>query len=100
MQQLNPAEISQIIKDRIEGLKIETSSKNEGTIIALSDGIVTIHGLEDIMYGEMIQFEHGLFGLALNLEKDSVGAVVLGDTAQLAEGQKCYCTGRILGTSD
>lgn len=96
MQQLNPAEISQIIKDRIEGLNIEASTKNEGTIIALSDGIVTIHGLDDIMYGEMIQFEHGLFGLALNLEKDSVGAVVLGDAIQLAEGQKCYCTGRIL----
>ena len=96
MQQLNPAEISQLIKDRIEGLKIETSTKNEGTIISLSDGIVTIHGLDDIMYGEMIQFEHGLFGLALNLEKDSVGAVVLGDSIELAEGQKCYCTGRIL----
>lgn len=96
MQQLNPAEISQLIKDRIEGLNIETTTKNEGTIIALSDGIVTIHGLDDIMYGEMIQFEHGLFGLALNLEKDSVGAVVLGDTINLAEGQKCYCTSRIL----
>ena len=96
MQQLNPAEISQVIKDRIEGLQVETSTKNEGTIIALSDGIVTIHGLDDIMYGEMIQFEHGLFGLALNLEKDSVGAVVLGDCVELAEGQKCYCTGRIL----
>lgn len=96
MQQLNPAEISQIIKDRIEGLKVESSTKNEGTIIALSDGIVTIHGLDDIMYGEMIQFEHNLFGLALNLEKDSVGAVVLGDAGELAEGQKCYCTGKIL----
>ncbi|HCK93970.1 MAG TPA: F0F1 ATP synthase subunit alpha, partial [Gammaproteobacteria bacterium] len=96
MQQLNPAEISQIIKERIEGLNIEPSTKNEGTIIALSDGIVTIHGLDDIMYGEMIQFEHGLFGLALNLEKDSVGAVVLGDCVKLAEGQKCYTTGRIL----
>ena len=96
MQQLNPAEISQIIKARIEDLQIESSTKNEGTIISLADGIVTIHGLDDIMYGEMIQFEHGLFGLALNLEKDSVGAVVLGDTMQLAEGQKCFCTGRIL----
>jgi len=96
MQQLNPSEISQIIKDRIKDLKLESSQKNEGTIISLADGIVTIHGLDDVMYGEMIQFDHGLYGLALNLEKDSVGAVVLGDYLLLAEGQKCYCTARIL----
>src|SRR5690606_8015122 len=69
---------------------------NEGTIVSVSDGIVRIHGLADVMYGEMIEFEGGLFGMALNLERDSVGAVVLGDYQGLAEGQSCRCTGRIL----
>ena len=96
MQQLNPSEISEIIKSRIQGLDIKAEAKNEGTIVGVSDGIVRIHGLADAQYGEMIEFQGGIFGLALNLERDSVGAVILGDYKQLAEGQTCRCTGRIL----
>ncbi|MAM00441.1 F0F1 ATP synthase subunit alpha [Hydrocarboniclastica marina] len=96
MQQLNPSEISEIIKKRIEQLDISSEARNEGTILSVSDGIVLIHGLADVMYGEMIEFESGLYGMALNLERDSVGAVVLGDYENLAEGQKVRCTGRIL----
>lgn len=96
MQQLNPSEISEIIKQRINNLDVSVQAQNEGTIVSVSDGIVRIHGLEDVMYGEMIEFDGGLFGMALNLERDSVGAVVLGDYEGLAEGQSCRCTGRIL----
>ncbi|AWT48243.1 F0F1 ATP synthase subunit alpha [Psychrobacter sp. YP14] len=96
MQQLNPAEISQLIKQRIQDLDTSATAKNEGTIVKVSDGIVQIHGLEDAMYGEMIEFEGDVYGMALNLEQDSVGAVVLGDYLGLQEGQKAYCTGRIL----
>ena len=96
MQQLNPSEISDIIKKRIEKLDISSDAKNEGTILSVSDGIVLIHGLADVMYGEMIEFANGIFGMALNLERDSVGAVVLGDYEDQAEGQKVRCTGRIL----
>jgi F-type H+-transporting ATPase subunit alpha len=96
MQQLNPSEISEIIKKRIEQLDISAEAQNEGTIVSVSDGIVRIHGLTDVMYGEMIEFEGGRFGMALNLERDSVGAIVLGDYKGLQEGQKCKCTRRIL----
>ncbi len=96
MQQLNPSEISEIIKQRIDDLEISTEAQNEGTIVSVSDGIVRIHGLADVMYGEMIEFDGGLYGMALNLERDSVGAVVLGDYQTLAEGKKARCTGRIL----
>jgi F-type H+-transporting ATPase subunit alpha len=96
MQQLNPSEISDIIKKRIESLDVSTEAKNEGTIVSVTDGIVRIHGLADVMYGEMIEFEGGRYGMALNLERDSVGAVILGDYKGLAEGQKCKCTRRIL----
>jgi len=96
MQQLKPSEISEIIKQRIDSLDIKTEARNEGTIVSVSDGIVRIHGLADVMYGEMIEFDGGLYGMALNLERDSVGAVVLGDYQSLAEGQKARCTGRIL----
>lgn len=96
MQQLNPSEISDIIKKRIESMEISSDAKNEGTILSVTDGIVRIHGLADVMYGEMIEFEGGLYGMALNLERDSVGAIVLGDYLSLQEGQKCRCTGRIL----
>ncbi|QFT57033.1 MULTISPECIES: F0F1 ATP synthase subunit alpha [Microbulbifer] len=98
MQQLNPSEISEIIKSRIENLDVSTEAQNEGTIVSVSDGIIRIHGLADVMYGEMIEFEGGVYGMALNLERDSVGAVILGDYKSLAEGQKCRCTGRILET--
>ena len=96
MQQLNPSEISEIIKQRIGKLDVSVESKNEGTIVSVSDGIIRIHGLADVMYGEMIEFEGGVYGMALNLERDSVGAVVLGDYLSLREGQTCKCTKRIL----
>tara|TARA_B100001094_G_scaffold81273_1_gene77502 strand:+ start:1968 stop:3512 length:1545 start_codon:yes stop_codon:yes gene_type:complete len=96
MQQLNPSEISEIIKQRIDSLDVSVQAKNEGTIVSVMDGIIRIHGLADVMYGEMIEFEGGIYGMALNLERDSVGAVVLGDYLQLREGQTCKCTGRIL----
>ena len=96
MQQLNPSEISALIKQRISDLNATAEARNEGTVVKVSDGIVRIHGLADVMYGEMIEFEGGLFGMALNLEQDSVGAVVLGNYLGLQEGQKVRCTGRIL----
>ena len=96
MQQLNPSEISDLIKQRIDQLEVASQATNEGTIVSVTDGIIRIHGLTEVQYGEMIEFEGGVFGLALNLERDSVGAVVLGDYKQLAEGQTCRCTGRIL----
>ncbi|MBK6287918.1 MAG: F0F1 ATP synthase subunit alpha [Gammaproteobacteria bacterium] len=96
MQQLNPTEISEIIKSRIERLDISTQAQNEGTIVSVSDGIVRIHGLAEVMYGEMIEFQGGVYGMALNLERDSVGAVVLGEYKGLEEGQTCRCTGRVL----
>ncbi len=96
MQQLNPSEISDIIKQRIESLDVATQAQNEGTIVSVLDGIVRIHGLAEVMYGEMIEFDNGSYGMALNLERDSVGAIVLGDYLELAEGQKARCTGRIL----
>ena len=96
MEQLNPTEISELIKSRIENLNLTVEAKTQGTIVSLSDGIVRIFGLADVMYGEMIEFEGGIFGMALNLERDSVGAVVLGEYQDLAEGQIARCTGRIL----
>jgi F-type H+/Na+-transporting ATPase subunit alpha len=96
MQQLNPAEISEIIRSRIERLDVSVQARNEGTIVSVSDGIVRIHGLAEVMYGEMIEFQGGVYGLALNLERDSVGAVVLGEYKGLQEGQTCRCTGRVL----
>lgn len=96
MQQLNPSEISDIIKQRIEKLDVTVGAKNEGTVVGVTDGIIRIHGLTGVMYGEMIEFEGGVYGMALNLERDSVGAVVLGDYETVAEGQTCKCTGRIL----
>ncbi|WP_020679588.1 F0F1 ATP synthase subunit alpha [Marinobacterium rhizophilum] len=96
MQQLNPSEISEILKKRIEKLDVSSEARNEGTIVSVSDGIILIHGLADVMYGEMIEFPGGVYGLALNLERDSVGAVVLGDYQSLVEGMTARCTGRIL----
>ena len=94
--QLNPSEISDLIKKRIEGFEATSEARSEGTIVSLSDGICRIHGLADVMQGEMIDFGNNLYGLALNLERDSVGAVVLGDYKAVSEGDKVKCTGRIL----
>ena len=96
MQQLNPSEISDIIKQRIARLDVTSEAQNEGTIVSVSDGIVRIHGLADVQNGEMIEFPNNLFGFALHLERESVGAVVLGDYKVLKEGQTARCTGRIL----
>ncbi|SEI44533.1 F-type H+-transporting ATPase subunit alpha [Azotobacter beijerinckii] len=96
MQQLNPAEISEIIKQRIANTDVTAQARNEGTVVSVSDGIVRIYGLADVMYGEMIEFPGGVYGMALNLEQDSVGAVVLGNYLGLSEGMSAKCTGRIL----
>src|SRR5690242_17038552 len=93
---LNPSEISELIKSRIEQFKLGAEARNEGTIISVSDGIVRIHGLADAMQGEMIELPGNAFALALNLERDSVGAVVLGDYQHLREGDTAKTTGRIL----
>ncbi|KTD14030.1 F0F1 ATP synthase subunit alpha [Legionella israelensis] len=95
-QALNPSEISELIRKKIEEFKVVSEARNEGTIVSLKDGIVRLHGLADVMQGEMIEFPGGVYGLALNLERDSVGAVILGDYSNLSEGHKGKCTGRIL----
>ncbi len=96
MNTLNPSEISDLIKDRIAKLDISSQPQNQGTIVSVSDGIVRIHGLADAQYGEMIEFPGGVYGMAMNLERDSVGAVVLGDYKHLSEGMTARCTQRIV----
>jgi len=93
---LNPAEISEFIKQRIQQFETSAEVHTEGTITGVRDGIVRIHGLDNAMQGEMLLFPNDIHGVALNLERDSVGAVILGDYEQLAEGQTVKCTGRIL----
>ncbi len=94
--QLNPSEISELIKSRISGLGAEAEVRNTGTVISVTDGICRVHGLSGVMQGEMLEFPGNTFGLALNLERDSVGAVVLGDYEHISEGDQVKCTGRIL----
>ena len=94
--QLNPSEISDLIKSRIQNLQLGTTERNEGTVVTVTDGICRIHGLNEVMQGEMLEFPGNTFGLALNLERDSVGAVVLGDYEHISEGDTVKCTGRIL----
>ncbi|AKJ31707.1 F0F1 ATP synthase subunit alpha [Caldimonas brevitalea] len=94
--QLNPAEISELIKSRIEGLGGQADIRNQGTVVSVTDGIVRVHGLSDVMAGEMLEFPGNTFGLALNLERDSVGAVILGEYEHITEGDTVKCTGRIL----
>ncbi len=94
--QLNSTEISELIKSRIEQFNVVSEARNEGTIVSVSDGIIRIHGLADVMQGEMIELPGNRFAIALNLERDSVGAVVMGPYADLAEGAKVKSTGRIL----
>ncbi|AJC15413.1 MULTISPECIES: F0F1 ATP synthase subunit alpha [Pandoraea] len=94
--QLNPSEISELIKSRIQGLDSGAEVRNEGTVISVTDGICRIHGLSDVMQGEMLEFPGNTFGLALNLERDSVGAVILGEYEHISEGDTVKCTGRIL----
>lgn len=94
--QLNSTEISELIKQRIAQFNVVSEARNEGTIISVNDGIIRIHGLADVMQGEMLSLPGNRYAIALNLERDSVGAVVMGPYADLAEGVKVQCTGRIL----
>ena len=94
--QLNSTEIADLIKERIKQFKVVTEARDEGTIVSVNDGIVRIHGLSNVMQGEMLDFGDDLFGLALNLERDSVGAIVLGPYSKLSEGMTVKSTGRIL----
>ncbi|HVK55894.1 MAG TPA: F0F1 ATP synthase subunit alpha [Burkholderiales bacterium] len=94
--QLNPSEISELIKNRIESLGVKSEVRNQGSVVSVTDGICRVHGLSDVLQGEMLEFPGNTFGLALNLERDSVGAVVLGDYEHISEGDTVKCTGRIL----
>ncbi len=94
--QLSTSEISELIKSRLENFSTTAEARTQGTVVSVTDGIVRIHGLSNVMAGEMIEFPGNTFGLALNLERDSVGAVVLGDYEHITEGDVCKCTGRIL----
>ncbi|MFZ9756880.1 MAG: F0F1 ATP synthase subunit alpha [Burkholderiaceae bacterium] len=94
--QLNPSEISELLKSKIQGLSLSADVRNQGTVVSVTDGICRIHGLSDVMQGEMLEFPNNTLGLALNLERDSVGAVVLGEYTGVSEGDVVKATGRIL----
>ena len=94
--QINPSEISELIKSKIQNLQLAAEKGTEGTVISVTDGICRIHGLADVMQGEMLEFPGGTQGLALNLERDSVGSVVLGAYEHISEGDTVKSTGRIL----
>jgi F-type H+-transporting ATPase subunit alpha len=96
MMQLNPSEISELIKARIQNLDTQAQVRTQGTVVSVTDGICRVHGLSDAMQGEMLEFPGNTFGLALNLERDSVGAVVLGEYEHITEGDTVKATGRIL----
>ncbi|MBF0138745.1 MAG: F0F1 ATP synthase subunit alpha [Magnetococcales bacterium] len=94
--QLNPSEVSDLLQEKIQKLGVTTEARTQGTVVSVSDGICRIYGLEDVMQGEMLEFPGNVFGLALNLERDSVGAVILGEYEHITEGDVVRCTGRIL----
>src|SRR5882672_1988891 len=94
--QLNPSEISELLKTRIQNLGVSTDVRTQGTVVTVTDGVCRVHGLYDVMQGEMLEFPDNTFGLALNLERDSVGAVILGEYQHITEGDTVKCTGRIL----
>src|ERR1700730_16477021 len=94
--QLNPSEISELIRTKIQNLDVGAQVRTQGTVVSLTDGICRVHGLSDAMQGEMLEFPDNTFGLALNLERDSVGAVILGKYEHISEGDTFKCTGRIL----
>src|SRR6266403_328242 len=94
--QLNPSEISELLKSRIQQLGVDTDVRTQGTVVTVTDGICRIHGLSDAMQGEILEFKDNTFGLALNLERDSVGSVILGNYEHLSEGDTVKTTGRIL----
>ena len=94
--QLNPSEISDLLKKRIEGLGVSADLRTQGTVVSVTDGICRVHGLSDVMQGEMLEFPNNTYGLALNLERDSVGAVILGNYEHISEGDVVKTTKRIL----
>jgi F-type H+-transporting ATPase subunit alpha len=94
--QLNPSEISELIKNKIQNLESSSELRTQGTVVSVTDGIVRVHGLTEVMQGEMLEFPGNTMGMALNLERDSVGAVVLGSYEHISEGDTVKCTGRIL----
>src|SRR5271169_4095715 len=94
--QLNPSEISELLKTRIQQLGVDTDVRTQGSVVTVTDGICRIHGLSDAMQGEILEFKDNTFGLALNLERDSVGSVILGDYEHISEGDVVKTTGRIL----
>lgn len=94
--QLNPSEISELIKNKIQNLDVGAETRTQGTVVTVTDGICRIHGLADVMQGEMLEFPGGSYGMALNLERDSVGAVVLGEYDHISEGDTVKTTGRII----
>src|SRR5881409_2880799 len=96
MQQLNPSEISDLIRGKIQSLALSADVRTQGTVVTVTDGICRIHGLSDVMQGEMLEFPRNTYGLALNLERDSVGSVILGEYEHITEGDTVKCTGRIL----
>src|SRR5208282_4443236 len=96
MQQLKPSEISELIRSKIQNLALTADVRTQGTVVSVTDGICRLHGLSDVMQGEMLEFKDNTFGLALNLERDSVGTVILGAYEHISEGDTVKTTGRIL----
>src|SRR5712671_5873289 len=94
--QLNPSEISDLIRSKIQNLSLSADVRTQGTVVTVTDGICRVHGLSDVMQGEMLEFPNNTFGLALNLERDSVGAVILGEYEHITAGDTVKCTGKIL----
>src|SRR5574343_1222419 len=94
--QLNPSEISELIKSKIQNLQATSEVRTQGTVVSVTDGICRVHGLQDVMQGEILEFPGNTFGMALNLDRDSVGAVVLGEYEHISEGDTVKTTGRIL----
>src|SRR6185436_1172039 len=96
VMEINANEISQILRQRIEGLETTVDRSEQGTVVSVGDGIATVYGLDDVMYGEMVEFPNDVMGIALNLEEDSVGVVLMGDTTRVSEGSVVRRTGRIM----
>jgi len=93
---LRPEEISSIIKEQIKNYNVELEVKGVGTVLNVGDGIARIHGLEDAMAGELLEFDSGVYGMALNLEEDSIGCVILGDESKIEEGDTVNRTNKIV----
>src|SRR5438105_5972798 len=96
MAQINADEITKLIREQIENYETRIAVDEVGTILTLGDGIARVHGLDKVMAGELLSFPHGLAGIAMNLEEDQVGAVLLGDYAEIKEGDEVKRTGRIM----